>query len=1341
MAASAVLKSANGSGEVINARRTESLDAANIIKLVSPSTEQLFGRVNIVHLIEKSVLAVTLNNEREEVLAHAAFFDYPNLPDVDQSKWQQWLNAEYDTEKATPLNTLFMHYFVSKGDFSHGSAKEIIRTVFNAVPDIHFIFLVVPGGVYPDLALADLFIPMDRKDGAKPSEKCAVFVCHRHTMCPVLYTRKARVEDHDDLTPIFNRQSDMLGTTYGNYFLAELIEAQDENHHALIVEMEDTAVGFMSIANEVNVEVLNSCFELVPFHGLRKPHPDDVLRPPTPPDEPTPVVEDELGSKANSEKSQSRTSSMASIKKGEETSSGRPGSGTKTISQQARPGSGTKTVSQQARPGSGAKTVSQQARPGSGAKTGSQQDRPLSGTKEGSQQTRPASGGKTVSQQATPRSKSISRGSGATTKASVQQKLSDVHMDGGTPAPSDVGDAASVHSETSSKKSGRSVTDAADEPMISRESSILGDEVQPEVVFEPVFAGESNAFCIQLFCIDEQYEMRSLDFLPLAFSLFPDKDFCVITVPHLVPEFPLLQSFVRATPKCPSTLPQELYIFNRSGILQSFNVRPICVTDRNNVETLVENIENKEAILADFDQFNRARRDDDGTPIQAFVGECEGQIVSIAITRSEEDIEYVRSHYNIEDFIYYNHHRRDEHAHLYHFTMNPIFQHYTKHMLKEVLRQSHRSCLYYPVFPPYSVSKGSARHSLVTCLNYMVPVRSRRQIIYPLERLGGNAPSERVIKEQEKYALNHINRKLTLEPKVTINARIVIVGSSDVSISFLETLAFCPHLRFNNLVLISPHGLPGDNTPDDVVSSFLSTPHNYTQNELAQISLRTWVNVVNAKMIAIDRASKYVKVTGGAKVPYDHLVIATGQQYQTTAPTGVDITKLTANNELTCNPNRQYTGRVPRNVLLVNDEHDARVAINWLRKNFITTEGNAIVYGSSLDAYTTVQSLLKLGTPGSRIHFVHPPPNYEPTCFNNKQIETAVSDALAAEGVHVHYGYYLAQWNDGKSIEEVYCASFTSDAKPLKLECSVFFCFNRKAVDFDAFKAINDSCLVFDGRLVIDANFHTNDLSIRAAGPITKFQRKYHMDQWTQSNFNSREVGQLLASTMLRLFDPTVENYTEPPEESMNLIPMYHSSKVQAAILPGGLNYLHFTKPNLNEPLEKMMTQQNYGRELVTGTADGPGYFRVHINKYSSIETITCLTKQAIDTSNLLCLYNVHERMLNNMVSRFDEGLIADFFSFFRETWSLAVFHDRFPDFRQEVRELLVQKPAEDVIALEEKVRQLIDQDLELDKQDRQYLANEFGDGGSKRAVETRLLSFLSYNYYHLPVYAKPGMV
>ena len=119
---------------------------------------------------------MTLSNEQEEVLGHAAFYDYPNVPGVDQSDWEEWMNQTYDCRSCTPLNTLFMHYFVAKPEYSHGCAKEIIRTMYNAVPELHFCFLIVPTGVYPgrfeelmetfDIFL-DLkpFIPVEPKGG------------------------------------------------------------------------------------------------------------------------------------------------------------------------------------------------------------------------------------------------------------------------------------------------------------------------------------------------------------------------------------------------------------------------------------------------------------------------------------------------------------------------------------------------------------------------------------------------------------------------------------------------------------------------------------------------------------------------------------------------------------------------------------------------------------------------------------------------------------------------------------------------------------------------------------------------------------------------------------------------------------------------------------------------------------------------------------------------------------------------------------------------------------------------------------------------------------------------
>jgi hypothetical protein len=152
----------------------------------------------------------------------------------------------------------------------------------------------------------------------------------------------------------------------------------------------------------------------------------------------------------------------------------------------------------------------------------------------------------------------------------------------------------------------------------------------------------------------------------------------------------------------------------------------------------------------------------------------------------------LRAHYNIEDFIYYSHHKREEHGHLTRLAVNPIFLYLTKYFVKEILRKSYRTSLYYPIFPKYSKQnvgfliivtsrfcmfqtrsfflKHLEQYSLITTINYMVPVRYREQIEYNLEELGVNAPSNEVLDSKYSYpvpfALNHINRKLLLEPKV-----------------------------------------------------------------------------------------------------------------------------------------------------------------------------------------------------------------------------------------------------------------------------------------------------------------------------------------------------------------------------------------------------------------------------------------------------------------------------------------------------------------------------------------------------------------------------------------------
>ncbi|XP_055494965.1 cilia- and flagella-associated protein 61 [Leucoraja erinacea] len=1180
----------SGGSIAINVRRSESRDAPQIMKLFNQSTVNMFGRINILYLLERANLAVTVENEKNEIIAHAAFLDYPNVETVAQNNWEPWLYVYGNSLKCTPMNTIFMHLFVAKPDFAAGCAREIIRSVFNAVRELHFLIIVIEKKVSLDPSIALLFAPLPqfkKTEGVQYS----VNACYRKDYVPVLHIRNARIEDHDDIAPIFNEMTDTLRTTYGEYFLAELIEAQDETNHAAVCEVNNMAVGFMSVCSEVNVDLLNSCFDLRPFHGfckfllVKENNSPEILEPP-------------------------------------------------------------------------------------------------------------------VNEIITP------------------------------PQPED----------NAERKQEEMIIQ--DETARESDSNVLNqptEKARTSPVVPPHLTETDNVFCIQLFCIDEKYESRSQDFLPYIFNLYPDRDFCVITVPHVVPEFPLLKDFIRVVPYSKTTIPHELYVTHRKGLLKSIKVRLATSDDTEEIQLLVQSLELQSSILVDLYTYNQCRRDEDGTPMQVVVADVLSEIVGIAIIRNEEDIEYIRSHYNIENFIYFNHHQREEHGHLYHFALNPIFYHHTRYFLKEILRITFKSCLYYPIYPKSSRKLQSTHvHSLTSALHCLVPVRRRRQIIYPLETLGINAPSKRITKQKPKYALNHINRKLTLEPKIIINSRIVVVGASEVGISFLETLVFCPHLRFNNITLITACAIPAFHSHPSC-RRFQTRSHSYEHDDYALMSLQSWVNIVVVKMIGIDRAAKHVIVTGGTKVPYEHLILCTGQQFQVPCPTGVDIRASTK--DVTVDPDKQFTEQVPSNLFILNDHQECENTLHWLKKRAAKPKGNIIVYGNTIEAYITVNTILSCGIDGSLVHLVKPPSELDTSCFNNPVIETAVKEALEKANVSLYSNCLLSQWNEMKVHGRITTSSFTTDSEPLILNCAAFFNVDKKKVDIDAFKAINKACLVFDGKLVIDSTFHTNDITIRAAGPLTKYSRRYYADQWSHENFNSKEIGFQLAALMLHLFDPTLEQMTEPPLELDLLVPAYIGAKVKECALPGAYHYLLISKPGLMTCQDQRKGIPEYGRLIVTGSPSTGNYFEIHLSQYSIVDSITCLSLTHLPVSNYICLYGQHERLLNNLCSRFDEGLITDLHSYFKEPWSLCIYHDRFADFKQEVRQIVEAERLNVSAPIEDLVHQIAENELLVPEKTKAYLDRKFEQDGYKNLIERSLLNYLRYNNYHLPMFAWPGIV
>lgn len=79
--------------------------------------------------------------------------------------------------------------------------------------------------------------------------------------------RMAKEEDHDDLADIFNKQSEVLTSQFGEFFIADLIAMQnltrrmtkDSNSEgkAIVGQVGSKAIGLMSVSTEIDYKLLN----------------------------------------------------------------------------------------------------------------------------------------------------------------------------------------------------------------------------------------------------------------------------------------------------------------------------------------------------------------------------------------------------------------------------------------------------------------------------------------------------------------------------------------------------------------------------------------------------------------------------------------------------------------------------------------------------------------------------------------------------------------------------------------------------------------------------------------------------------------------------------------------------------------------------------------------------------------------------------------------------------------------------------------------------------------------------------------------------------------------------
>jgi len=1170
-----------------------------------------------ISLIETCFMSVTVEDDESNIAGFSALDDVPiQMMNARGQKtmWEEWFEAVYKDPNINSTNSLWFSCCLTEPE--PGIMAEILRTTFSTMHELQNLLVFVPAGLSDDDA-GLMLQPFDAAhfrelrevgeykaeshwaspvDGRKPTVLC----CSRKDVIQPLCIRMARVEDHDNLAAVFDAQSEVVTEIYGEYFIAELIEAQNEENKALVAEVDGRAMGLMCLTSDVDINVLAQCFQLDAYDNLLKPnymkrvreHADSVFagRPaslcspgdymqvaigsidfeslldviPRSEDGRISAVQlngvlqlqefaDDIGenilekdfekgvmvllwqqnflepwlegaSLLDPRRVVDCVQMFQSIDIAERRDIARTFLGKWNEIQEIL--DLVRDVAANMPEGEAAKSLED------GAEDQEKQEAPAGVAGDAPQgiETVVFLKALTVEEE------------GPFTQEFIAKLIMVLHWWGGV----DVGSPLTVLPEDGFKKALRSVAKMDEGLFVGHPNSPAWLANMPQHT--------KDVFCVNMCCLDQAYQTQALDFLLPAFSLYPDKDYCVITQPHTAPNTPLLNAFTIVPPQPQNTFGHVLYLIHRASLLGPPKVRYMRSNDLNTVMPLIENFEfdTQQEITRSCEIYMESG-DATKENKHIFVAEFDQQVVGLIMLEvpPPDAVDTLRCCYHLDDYLLVDHHEGCEnkgHARLMHWVVNPLFQKYARRLQQGAMHMCGRTVLFMETDLLKTVSP--IFRELLQVAPRRPPqlkkVRRKPPKVATFVNVAKEVPTEEDLREKERQellrdaaqtkALSIVPKKLLSETKIPVNARIVVVGASDCGLSFLESLLSIPHLLFNSLTLLAPGGLEYHHSHH---LPLVAGTAAYSHNELRRIMLELRVRILDSRMVQIDRQQRCCILHDGALLPYDYLVVAAGLQDDALHSLRIRSWGKGSDAEHITDGYRRVNG-----AMSVADPsiRDLLIEGGTLVKSLIWNPlSYAVVYGRSLHAYCVVQGLLMRKVPPTKIILVLPPRLQDASqqlpvdaFYEGDEVEKKIHHILLSMNMKVYEGYKLLgiQQDNRERLKALVLEDHTGsvrvaaapeagmtsqtmhevkmpevaktrsgaledygtsdDGLPLMLlSCRIIITADSVNVDPDVFNSVHGNGLVYDGRLIVDHHFKTTDNGIFGAGSLCEFSRRF----------------------------------------------------------------------------------------------------------------------------------------------------------------------------------------------------------------------------------------------------------
>lgn len=730
----------------------------------------------------------------------------------------------------------------------------------------------------------------------------------------------------------------------------------------------------------------------------------------------------------------------------------------------------------------------------------------------------------------------------------------------------------------------------------------------------------NNVFCVTLFCMDEAFDSRTPDLFEPLFTAFPECEYCVVTMPHTAPETELLQYFSRIEPNPESTFAHVLFLKHRDSINAKVNVRFASdESDLSGVETLTQDLANATAI----NELVRVSAEDN-TPYVTIVVECEDQVVGVYVIEATNDSKELSATHELSKLTS-GASKRSGHSDVIFSVVVPLFDNYARFFYREVMRLTGSHTLHHRVFPT-SIAQ--------SVINDFTQVRPRH--VPPMEGVRRSAPTS-VLQCQEReesglpalsalvertgnnYALFSMSKRRLYEPPLHVHSRIVVLGASDAGLAFVEGLLLREDIRFSGITVICQGGLPegvkinaqgalevkGSSAENWVPSSLV-----YDSSTLARTAFDRRIKIIDGTVREFNCTLKEVKMEDGSIVPYDKLVLSPGLQDQTIydlcrtsdgSVTDVDGAFTTSNGFCASGLSEAVAKRSQSKPI--------------------------VVYGATLNAVATLANLLREGVPGSQIVWVYPEaPDCTNWCFNDISVqEKALQSLISESGVAWITEMEVVEMTQTrghvsslvlKQMGDHEVADHRIESLPdgrFRIGCNIFISCGATDADRPLFRTMTSNGLVYDGRLVVDADFLTARADVYAIGHVAKFTRRIsHTSKAKHESYNAKQVGYVAAEKILEgILTPSNEESGGGGQDAAVILEKLASEPVTiSAAFPGDRIFFRAHLPHMKKAYVVRTLQ----------TDNDEGYCSIDINAKGQMAAITFAGKSTIPMKQLKML-------------------------------------------------------------------------------------------------------------------------